>query len=199
MCNIVTKMKHLERKIREKQQIRERILKAALQIAEDEGWTAVTIRRIADAIEYTTSIVYSHFDSKEALLDELATGGFESLSRQLQKILSKELDPAQQLRKLSEINWDFAVQHMALYNLMFNMGKPKNPGADKGMELVQQVFKSLTGKEDVQEYVLNWICLRRGCIHTMLNFNYKEKGQASPRSSKKRYMSFIDRFIQSIL
>ncbi len=56
-------MGHIERKKREQQITRNSILKAALDIANAEGWQAVTIRKISESIEYTTSIVYSHFEN----------------------------------------------------------------------------------------------------------------------------------------
>ncbi len=60
-------MSSIERKIRQKENLREGILQAAKKIAVNEGWQAVTIRKIADEIEYTPPIVYEHFANKEAV------------------------------------------------------------------------------------------------------------------------------------
>jgi AcrR family transcriptional regulator len=52
-----------------------------------EGWQAVTIRRISEAIEYTTSFVYSHFENKDALLNEIMTNGFNQMYALSEKAL----------------------------------------------------------------------------------------------------------------
>ncbi len=191
-------MGHFERKQREKQQIKERILQAALDIAKAEGWQTVTIRRIADAVEYTTSIVYGHFESKEDLLDKLADSGFEQLYTKLEKVIARENDPSKQLLELSMINWKFAVDNKALYELMFSIKRTNSQNAAKGMELVKSIFVRLTGKQDVSAYVLNWLCLRRGCIHLLLQDNEPHKASGTSVKPEKLYTEFMTRFIESI-
>jgi AcrR family transcriptional regulator len=191
-------LRHLERKQREKQQIKDRILFAALDIAKAEGWEGVTIRRIADAVEYTTSIVYGHFESKEDLLEQLADKGFEQLYEQLEKVIAKENDPAMQLLELSMINWKFAAANKALYELMFTTKRPTGQNAAKGMDLVRSIFVKLTGKQDVSAYVLNWLCLRRGCIDLLLQNRQSHKASGLSVKPDKLYMEFMTRFIESI-
>jgi AcrR family transcriptional regulator len=68
-----------ERKERLKQVLKQSILRVARNIAEHEGWDKVTIRRIADEIEYTPPTIYEFFKNKEDLLDELAKEGSSEL------------------------------------------------------------------------------------------------------------------------
>jgi AcrR family transcriptional regulator len=70
-------METIERKPRNREQIRSGILKTAKSIARQEGWQAVSIRKIADAIEYSAPIIYEYFDSKDVLLDEIRSEGFD--------------------------------------------------------------------------------------------------------------------------
>ena len=63
-------MGHIERRQKEKEEMRKRIMDTTLKIAVSEGWDAVTIRKIANAIEYTPPIVYEHFKNKEDLFDD---------------------------------------------------------------------------------------------------------------------------------
>ena len=191
-------MGHLERKHREKQQIKDSILEAALAIAKAEGWQAVTIRRISDAIEYTTSIVYGHFESKEDLLEKLADSGFEQLYTKLEKVIARENDPSRQLLELSMINWKFAVEHKALYELMFSIKRTNSRNATKGMDLVRSIFVQLTGKQEVTAYILNWLCLRRGCIQLLLQDSELPKASAAAAKPEKLYNEFMSRFIESI-
>jgi len=190
-------MGHLERKLRDKENIKNSIQKAALDIANAEGWQAVTIRRIAEEIEYTTSIVYGHFESKEALLSEIINTGFISLNHEFEKILSKEMDPKKQLLHLSLINWDFALSNKELYKLMFNFGKPSNLNAIRGKDLMKEIFAKITGrnKKTIDSIVLNWICLRRGAINMIMEFHGDELDM---KKLRKLYIEFMERFISSI-
>ncbi len=189
-------MGHIERKKREQQITRNSILKAALDIANAEGWQAVTIRKISESIEYTTSIVYSHFENKEALLREITNYGFRLLNQQGEKLLLEELKPAKQLLKVSLNNWDFAANNKELHHLMFSMGKPSDDDANKGMARIKEVFTKLTGKSEseIESYILNWICLRRGCLDLLMDYDKSDDG-INPRDL---YIEFIERFISSI-
>jgi len=189
-------MGHIERKMRDKENTRNNILKAALDIAISEGWQAVTIRRISEAVEYTTSIVYSNFESKDALLLEIMKGGFDQLYDLSERALKAESDPKKQLLILSLVNWDFAMANKELYQLMFNVKRPSGDVALKGLELIENIFARLTGKEgkELQKFFINWICLRRGCINLIMEF----KDGHEDINPRELYIEFMERFISSI-
>ena len=189
-------MGHIERKQRERENTKNSILKAALDIAIAEGWTAVTIRRISEKIEYTTSIVYSHFENKEALLLEIVDQGFEKLYKYIMKSLKNEDDPKKQIMIVSLANWDFAMTNRELYNLMFNLNRPSGDNATKGMQIIEDIFFQYTGKsrDEVEHIVLNWICLRRGCLNLLIDFSMQDK----ETDSRQLYIEFMSRFIYSI-
>ena len=107
-----------ERRERQKIETRDGILNAARQLARQEGWGAVTIRRIADAIEYTPPIVYEYFASKEALLQELQAQGFARLADAMQSALSAETNARQRLFCAAEAYVDLAYAEPELYQLM---------------------------------------------------------------------------------
>jgi len=65
-----------ERRDRERQEMKQAILAAARDIAAQEGWQAVTIRKVADRIEYSPPMIYGHFENKDAVLLELMREGF---------------------------------------------------------------------------------------------------------------------------
>lgn len=109
------------RRARQKQATREGILQAALTIGEQEGWPAVTIRRIADAVEYTSPIIYQYFASKEAALQAVMAQGYERLRLALQAA-GAEPDPERRLRGLCRAYLGFAQDHPALYELMTGLG-----------------------------------------------------------------------------
>ena len=61
-------MSKIERKKQQKEELRKQILVAARNIASDNGWQNVTIRKICDEIGYTAPVVYHYFESKEMIL-----------------------------------------------------------------------------------------------------------------------------------
>src|SRR5512135_3451537 len=68
-----------QRRERERQEIRRRILSTAREIAAEEGWQAVTTRKVAERIEYSQSTIYEYFENKEAILLALLRSGYEQL------------------------------------------------------------------------------------------------------------------------
>ena len=54
-----------ERKIRQKEEVRCAILDAAWNLALTKGWQALSIRKIAEAIEYSVPVIYDHFQNKD--------------------------------------------------------------------------------------------------------------------------------------
>lgn len=111
-----------ERRQRQKEEVRSAILQAARQLVTTEGWASLSIRRIADAIEYSVPVIYDHFDNKEAILHELTKEGFIMLAGSLQKAKDTATDPAAQLGAIGQAYWDFAFSHKAYYQLMFGVG-----------------------------------------------------------------------------
>ncbi|HEY0739340.1 MAG TPA: TetR/AcrR family transcriptional regulator [Herpetosiphonaceae bacterium] len=107
-----------ERREREKEATRRGILDAARTIARADGWSAVTIRKVADAIEYSPSIVYEYFSSKEAILLAILHEGFATLTAQMRRETSTTNDPGAQLHRLAASYLEFAYQYPELYQVM---------------------------------------------------------------------------------
>ena len=99
--------------------MRARLLEAARAIAAEVGWNAVTIRRIADKLEYTAPILYQHFSSKEALLVELMMVGFAELTDQLGEAARAPAED--RLAAMAEAYWAFAFTSPELYQAMNGM------------------------------------------------------------------------------
>lgn len=108
---------------RERQRVtnRENILRAALEIAEREGWPAVTIRRIADEIEYTSPIIYQHFRNKEAAFQALMEQGYAQLRDDMERAVRAAL-PEERPLKMALAYLRFAREQPRLYELMHGLG-----------------------------------------------------------------------------
>src|SRR6202051_2829198 len=74
-----------ERKQRDRQARRAQIISAARRIAELEGWSHVTVRRLSDEISYSQPVLYAHFGSREGILAAVAIGGFQEIGVALEK------------------------------------------------------------------------------------------------------------------
>jgi AcrR family transcriptional regulator len=104
----VIKMASKDRILRLKEETRVNILDAALQIVKEEGWQALSMRKIADVIEYTAPIIYEYFANKEAILLELTRKGYLKLSKELRGSKRSALSPAGQLEAMWLAYWNFA-------------------------------------------------------------------------------------------
>jgi AcrR family transcriptional regulator len=125
------------RRLREKAQVRDRILDAAREIFVTEGYEAVTMRRVADAIEYTPPVIYQHFADKATLIREMCLQDFRTFSRGFQ-VLAGVADPIDRIKAMGLAYVEFGLTHPHHYSVMFMTRIPEeaavNPGdnPDKG-------------------------------------------------------------------
>jgi AcrR family transcriptional regulator len=110
-----------DRILRLKEETRCNILTAALRIVKEEGWQALSMRKIADLIEYTAPIIYEYFANKEAILLELTRMGYLKLARELQEAKDKHTSPAKQLEDMWLAYWNYAFANKELYQVMFGI------------------------------------------------------------------------------
>ncbi len=95
-----------------------RIMDAARRLFAAEGYHSVSMRRIADAIEYSPTAIYLHFKDKQSLIRELCSEDFGKLAESMVH-LAGERDPIERIRKTGHLYIRFAVEHPNHYRLMF--------------------------------------------------------------------------------
>ncbi|MBC7890124.1 MAG: TetR/AcrR family transcriptional regulator [Ferruginibacter sp.] len=110
-----------ERIQRLKDDTRANILEASIDIVKEEGWQALSMRKIADKIEYTAPIIYEYFANKEAILNELTRLGYVKLGRLMELAVSEHSDPAEQLEAMWLAYWNFAFAEKELYQVMYGV------------------------------------------------------------------------------
>lgn len=115
-----------ERRERERQAVRTKILDAARQLFVAAGYEAVTMRRIAEAIEYSPTAIYLHFKDKETLFRELCKADSIALAAAFHRI-AKEPDPIERLRRTGRAYLEFGIAHPNHYRLMFMSSHRLNP------------------------------------------------------------------------
>ncbi len=113
-----------ERSLKQKKEVRGSILNAAREIVLREGWQAVSIRKIADAISYSLPVVYTHFESKDAILEEFVKLGFSMLNEVVSTAKNKSTLAEQQLTDMAIAYFEFAFAKREYYQMMFGLGMP---------------------------------------------------------------------------
>ena len=138
-----------ERKEREKKGMRKRILETAMKLFLKDGFGRITMRRIAEKIEYSPATIYSHFKDKDEILYALHSEGFEELYKRQQAILTVK-DPLKRLHRHGEIYLTFALEKPEYYDLMFIMRNPaKKIKEQKAWDIGLRSYEFL--KKNVEE------------------------------------------------
>ena len=189
-----------ERRLREIESQKNAILEATRQLAIQKGWPDVSIRKIADIIEYTPPVIYERFKNKEAILIELESQGFKQLKYSLEEAREASNDPHEQLSLVSKAFWDWAFQNPELYQVMFNLqGVQSTPPSTKALldtaqcvlEILRQLqmFSSAT-----EELFFHWWSIVHGHVSLVM------AGQVPGMNSQmRRYMTnSIERFGKSL-
>ncbi len=107
-----------KRKEREREEMRRRIMDAAMTLFVTQGYRSVTIRRIAESIEYSPGTIYLYFSSKDDIYLALLLEGFDRLYEK-QKTVQLIADPMQRIIEHGRVYLDFALENRHYYDLMF--------------------------------------------------------------------------------
>ncbi|MFD2420130.1 TetR/AcrR family transcriptional regulator [Amycolatopsis pigmentata] len=107
------------RRERERAEREKLIVAAARELAETEGWDAVTTRRLAEKVEYSQPVLYSHFKGKDAIVAAVALEGFAELADRL-RAARETADAGKALAVVAEAYTAFAEGRPALYDAMFS-------------------------------------------------------------------------------
>src|SRR6185503_8770969 len=112
-----------ERKEKQKLEIRKRILEASMKLFVEEGFSNVSIRRIADIIEYSPTTIYLYFKDKDEIFYNLHEMGFQKL-QEMNKNLDDIHNPLLRLHKMGENYIQFGIENREFYDLMFIQPEP---------------------------------------------------------------------------
>jgi AcrR family transcriptional regulator len=122
-----------ERKEKQKGEIRKLILDASMKLFVEEGVGNVTIRRIADLIEYSPTTVYLYFKDKDEIFYSLHDIGFEKL-QEFNRNLDGIQNPLVRMHKMGENYIRFGMEHPEYYNLMFIQNEPMDKISELGCD-----------------------------------------------------------------
>jgi len=108
-----------ERQDRERAAVRNAILHAARELFVTEGYRTVSMRKIAERIEYSPAAIYGYFASKDEIFFALAEEGFHMIKRAADDAASTETDPLRVLRAMLLAYYRFAREQPKYFELMF--------------------------------------------------------------------------------
>ena len=132
-----------ERKEREKQKMRASILNAAMKLFLEESYDEVSLRKIADEIEYSPATVYNYFKDKDEILYALHNVAFDKFYEELSKANNIK-NPMKRLKKLGTLYVSFAFKNPKYYDLMFIMRSPiKNIHSEEDWKKGHESFQLL--------------------------------------------------------
>ncbi|QQL49062.1 TetR/AcrR family transcriptional regulator [Mucilaginibacter ginkgonis] len=175
-----------DRILRLKEETRINILDAAMCIVKKEGWAALSMRKIADVIEYTAPIIYEYFANKEAIILELTRKGYLMLGRDLEEAKAKHRSPAHQLEAMWTAYWNFAFANKELYQAMFGVTTNCSceqvnglPEADLPWDIITGSIGELMKIDDMESPV---ICTKYytfwSVIHGLISINILSRGSS---------------------
>ena len=120
-----------ERRTREKEQLRHRILSAARELFVAEGYESVSMRKIADMIEYSPTTIYLYYKDKADLLDSVCKETLLNLLNTLDLLRKDKSDPVETLRRSGRAYVEFGLKYPQDYKLTFVV----RPQFQKGLGL----------------------------------------------------------------
>lgn len=143
-----------ERRERERAERERLIVRTAREIAEAEGWDAVTTRRLAEQIEYSQPVLYSHFKGKSAIMAAVAVEGFAELATALGA--ARTGNPRTSLAAVAAAYTRFAETQPVLYEAMFTstvdltFASPDTPAALKaGFDELREALRPYADPDEL--------------------------------------------------
>jgi AcrR family transcriptional regulator len=115
---------------------RDQVVRATRDLAESEGWGAITMRRLSAQLGVTQPVLYSAFVSRQAVIDAVALEGFRDIAAALEAV---DASPMARMRAYL----DFAAAHPRVYEAMFSMPSELLFAAEDTPEPLQQAFSAI--------------------------------------------------------
>ena len=149
-----------ERREREREEVRRRILDAAQELFKREGYENVTMRRIAEAIEYSPTTIYNHFEDKDDLVKALCQEDFTALLAAFES-QPRPADPVEWIRQLGRAYAAFGVAHPNHYRFMFMTSheeKNHSSAGDQTYALLRQAVEAAAAAGRFRDLPVDTIC-----------------------------------------
>jgi AcrR family transcriptional regulator len=124
-----------ERREREKSETRDKILDAARELFVTEGFEGVSMRKVAEKIEYSPTAIYVHFADKQELFRELCHQDYARLAEVFQSSVMST-DPIERLKQIGAIYIEFGTRYPNHYWFMFMTPHPPHEPDEEDREMM---------------------------------------------------------------
>jgi AcrR family transcriptional regulator len=124
-----------ERREREKSETRDKILDAARELFVTEGFEGVSMRKVAEKIEYSPTAIYVHFADKQELFRELCHQDYARLAEVFQSSVMST-DPIERLKQIGTIYIEFGTRYPNHYRFMFMTPHPPHEPDEEDREMM---------------------------------------------------------------
>ncbi|TCK26177.1 TetR/AcrR family transcriptional regulator [Pseudonocardia endophytica] len=132
-----------ERKEREWADRERFIVATARELAEQQGWDAVTTRRLAERIEYSQPVLYSHFRGKREIIGAVALEGAAEMAAAVRAAASAADGPRARVTAVSHTYLDLAARTPAVYDAMFQLDGGLTFAEEHTPEQLKDAFAAL--------------------------------------------------------
>jgi AcrR family transcriptional regulator len=167
-----------ERKEKQKLEIRKAILDASMKLFVEQGYENVSIRKIADLIEYSPTTVYLYFKDKNEILFNLHEMGFHKMGAYMAELWSIK-NPLVRLHKMGEYYLQFGLENPEFYDLMFILQAPMDAlqavdkcewkSGDQAMERLKETLQECMDKKLVEKGDVDAMAMAIwGMVHGMV-------------------------------
>lgn len=150
-----------ERREKQKDTLRREIMAAARELFVEQGYERVSMRKVAEKIEYSPTTIYLYFKDKQDLLTSICEETFAQLHQALNKIENASGDPLVCLKKGMRAYVEFGLQHPSDYTLVFVIA-PEPPAAEGGEEYGYEGSMGQRAFSHLENMVTQ--CIRQGKI-----------------------------------
>ncbi len=154
-----------ERKAKEKEELKQLILDAAVDLLERDGFEALSIRKIAERVEYAPATIYLYYRDKDELLYEIHNVGFDRFLLALRECLVGST-ARERLHIMGRKYIEFGLANPQLYSLMFIVPEPIKEENLVNFDGWEQGFKSLDFLSSVLEQAMAEGTLPPGDLNT---------------------------------
>jgi AcrR family transcriptional regulator len=131
------------RKQKEKENLKREIMDAAREMFVEKGYEAVSMRKIAERINYSPTTIYLYFEDKSDLMGQICDRTFAQLTRRLKAIIDRDMDPIERLRAGITEYVNFGLRHPSDYHLLFNTHMPDPPRVPFARSNGERAFETL--------------------------------------------------------
>jgi len=193
-----------ERKARNRMNMHKDILYAALSIVRAEGYRSLSLRKLANNIEFSPTAVYLYFKNKEALFVDLTRLGYQQVNASIDTNCKNIIDPGNRLKIMLTTYWHFATHEKELYLLMqetgmkLNESEPVFPEILTFINSINQAIKQACRKVNSTDILLKRKCyISIAIVQGLASLNFIDK-DLDARSQSQMLDEAIDSLIDSL-